>query len=205
MRLQQGCQLANQHMLHINDEAVCAFSVMRQPVTQAPTHPTPVSPLPPAAVCLDPSNPKAHYRRLQALRAAGMLQVTVRQLRTETCMPAERALCLCHEAVLALVQRMVVVVMACLRYPLPSGCGPEPLPSRTPMPLCVALAVCHHRHPAVQAALPRERIRCGRPGGSGALGMLRCAVLWSYRDLLLLLPCVLNAWRLARTGALAML
>lgn len=26
------------------------------------------------AVCLDPSNPKAHYRRLQALRAAGMLQ-----------------------------------------------------------------------------------------------------------------------------------
>ena len=54
---------------------------MRAYGTCQPTKPQAISssrstlPVPPPAVCLDPFNAKAHYRRTQALRAAGMLKV----------------------------------------------------------------------------------------------------------------------------------
>ena len=60
--------------VHVHD----AYALGAMPVPHGnTTRSIPSAPLLccPAAVCLDPSNPKAHYRRLQALRAAGMLQV----------------------------------------------------------------------------------------------------------------------------------
>ena len=56
-----------------------------------PSYPPSPPPPSPAAVCLDPEGPKAHYRRLQALHRAGMLQV--RLIRLCSSLPGAVVLC----------------------------------------------------------------------------------------------------------------